>query len=130
MRLFNLSKTFLSCLLLGGMTGAMAHAQGLGASGDISGSVTDPSSAVIANASVTVTDVAKGTKRTVTTDSGGEYRSFSLLPSTYSVTVVKTGFQKEIAKSVVVNHGQTTVLDFQLKVSQVSRAVEGTTEPT
>jgi len=129
MRLFNLSKTFLSCLLLGGMTGAMAHAQGLGASGDISGSVTDPSSAVIANASVTVTDVAKGTKRTVTTDSGGEYRAFSLLPSTYSVTVVKTGFQTEIAKSVVVNVGQTTFLDFHMKVSQVSEAIEVTTEP-
>jgi hypothetical protein len=125
MRLFNLLKIALACLLMGGL----AHAQGVGASGDITGTVTDPSSAVIANATVTVTDIEKGTKRTIATDSTGEYRALSLLPSTYSVSVAKTGFQTEIAKNVVVTIGQTTVLDFHMKVSGVSEAVEVTTEP-
>jgi len=125
MRFFNLPKILLACLL----TGGLAHAQGVGASGDITGTVTDPSSAVIANATVTVTDIEKGTKRTVTTDSTGDYRALSLLPSTYSVSVAKTGFQTEIAKNVVVTIGQTTVLDFHMKVSGVSEAVEVTTEP-
>src|SRR5215469_12543992 len=125
MRLFNLPKVALACLFMGGL----AHAPGVGASRDITGTVTDPSSAVIANATVTVTDVEKGTKRTVTTDSGGQYRALSLLPSTYSVTVAKTGFQTEVAKSVVVTIGQTTILDFHMKVSQVSEAIEVTAEP-
>src|SRR5215475_6584667 len=125
MRLFNLPKIALACLFMGGL----AHAQGVGASGDITGTVTDPSSAVIANATVTVTDIEKGTKRTIATDSTGEYRALSLLPSTYSVTVAKTVFQTEIAKSVVVTIGQTTVLDFHMKLSGVSEAVEVTTEP-
>jgi hypothetical protein len=128
MRLFNLPKIVfacLACLLMGGL----ANAQGVGASGDITGTVSDPSSAVIANATVTVTDVEKGTKRTVTTGNAGEYRALSLLPSTYSVSVAKTGFQTEIAKNVVVTIGQTTVVDFHMKLSTVSEAVEVTTEP-
>ena len=40
----------------------------------------------------------------------------------------KTGFQSEVAKSLVVNVGQTAVQDFHLKVSQVSESVEVTTE--
>src|SRR5262245_44110715 len=125
MRLFNLPKVALACLFMGGL----AHAQGVGASGDITGAVTDPTSAVIANATVTVTDVEKGTRRTIATDSTGEYRALSLLPSTYSVTVAKTGFQTEVANNVVVTIGQTTVLDFHMKLSGVSEAVEVTTEP-
>src|SRR5262245_47285268 len=125
MRLFNLPKVALACLFMGGL----AHAQGVGASGDITGAVTDPTSAVIANATVTVTDVEKGTRRTIATDSTGEYRALSLLPSTYSVAVAKTGFQTEIAKNVVVTIGQTTLVDFHMKLSGVSEAVEVTTEP-
>src|SRR5215471_18567131 len=125
MRWFNLPKVALACLFMGGL----AHAQGVGASGDITGTVTDPSSAVIANATVTVTDIEKGTKRTIATDSSGEFRALSLLPSTYSVTVAKTGFQTEIAKTVVVTIGQTTIVDFHMKLSGVSEAVEVTTEP-
>src|SRR5215472_1483386 len=125
MRLFNLPKIALACLFMGGL----AHAQGVGASGDITGTVTDPSSAVIANATVTVTDIEKGTRRTIATDSTGEYRALSLLPSTYSVTVAKTGFQTEVAKNVVVTIGQTTIVDFHMKLSGVSEAIEVTTEP-
>src|SRR5215831_2706144 len=125
MRFFNLPKIALACLFMGGL----AHAQGVGASGDITGTVTDPSSAVIANATVTVTDIEKGTKRTIGTDSTGEYRVLSLLPSTYSVTVAKTGFQTELAKGVVVTIGQTTVVDFHMKVSAASETVEVTAAP-
>jgi len=49
----------------------MVYAQGVGASGDIRGTVTDPSGAVVTNANVTATDLAKGIKHTVATDSNG-----------------------------------------------------------
>ena len=124
MRLFNLARVFFVCLLISGL----AHAQGVGASGGLKGLVTDPSGATVANATVTATDVAKGNKRTVSTDANGEFQIPGLAPAAYSVTVSKTGFQSEVAKSLVVNIGQTVVQDFHLKVSQVSESVEVTTE--
>jgi hypothetical protein len=124
MRLFNLARVLFVSLLITGL----AHAQGVGASGGVKGLVTDPSGATVANATVTATDVAKGTKRTVSTDSNGEYQIPSLLPAVYSVTVSKSGFQSEIAKTLVVNVGQTAVQDFHMKLSQVSESVEVTTE--
>ncbi|MGZ4845058.1 MAG: outer membrane beta-barrel protein, partial [Candidatus Angelobacter sp.] len=125
MRLVHLLRIFLACLLLTGMV----YAQGVGASGDIKGTVTDPSGAVVTNANVTATDVAKGIKHTVATDNSGQYRLTGLQPATYSVSVSKSGFQSEIAKSVVVNVGQTSTVDFPMKVSQVSEQVEVTAEP-
>jgi len=106
----------------------LACAQGLGASGDLKGTVTDPSGAIVANATVTVTDVARGIKRTVTTDATGEYRVPGLAPATYSVSVSKSGFQSEIAKAVAVTIGQTSSVDFHLKLSQVSEQIEVTAE--
>jgi Carboxypeptidase regulatory-like domain len=125
MRLVHLLRIFLACLLLTGMV----YAQGVGASGDIRGTVTDPSGAVVTNANVTATDVDKGIKHTVATDNNGQFRLTGLQPATYSLSVSKPGFQSEIAKNVVVNVGQTSTVDFPMKVSQVSEQVEVTAEP-
>jgi carboxypeptidase family protein len=124
MKAFHLSKILVVCLLFTGLI----YAQGVGASGDVRGTVTDPSGAIVAGANVTVTDVAKGIKHTATTDSSGAYHLFGLLPATYSVSVAKAGFQPEVAKAVPVVIGQTATVNFQLKVSQVSETVEVTAE--
>ena len=125
MRSIHLLRIILACLLLTGMM----YAQGVGASGDLKGTVTDPSGAVVTNATVTATDVAKGIKHTVATDNNGQYRLTGLPPASYSVSVSKSGFQPEVAKNVVVNIGQTSTVDFPMKVSQVSEQIEVTTEP-
>jgi outer membrane receptor protein involved in Fe transport len=125
MRFVNLLRIVLASLLLTGMV----FAQGIGASGDIRGTVTDPSGAVVTSANVTATDIAKGIKHTVSTDANGQYRLTGLQPATYSLSVSKSGFQSEVAKNVVVNVGQTSTVDFPMKVSQVSEQVEVTAEP-
>ncbi len=125
MRYIHLLKIFLASLLLTGIV----FAQGVGASGDIRGTVTDPSGAVVSGANVTATDIAKGIKHTVATDGNGQYRLTGLQPATYSLSVSKSGFQSELAKNVVVNVGQTSTVDFPMKVSQVSEQVEVTAEP-
>ena len=124
MRSFKLLSIFLICLSIT----SLACAQGLGASGELKGTVSDPSGAIVAGASVTVTDVARGIKRNVTTDATGEYRVPGLAPATYSVSVNKTGFQPEIAKTVVVTVGQTTTIDFKMKLSKVSEQIEVTAQ--
>ncbi len=106
-----------------------AHAQGVGASGSIAGSVSDPTGAAITNATVTATDAEKGLKHPAKSDSNGHYEINGLLPTIYEVKIEISGFQTQIQKGVEVNVGQTVVLDFHLKVSQVAESVEVTTEP-
>ena len=105
------------------------HAQGVGASGDIHGSVTDPSGAVVPNAAVTVQDTRTGLQRTAQTDSSGQFRVTGLAPSTYDVSVKHAGFASTIFKGVLVGIGQTVTTDFQLKVSQVAEQLEVSSEP-
>jgi hypothetical protein len=124
MKVVNVLRALMTLLFLGGV----AFAQGTGASGDLVGTVTDQSGAVVANGTVTATDVGRGTTRTAATSSDGRYAILGLPPSVYSVSTSKSGFATAIAKSVAVVIGQTTTLDFQMKVSQVTESVEVTTE--
>ena len=105
-----------------------AHAQGTGTSGEIRGTVTDPTGGTVPKAAVTVEDSAKGIRRAVVTESDGEFRITGLPPSSYSVTVETAGFQKEIRKEVVVNVGQTLILDFHLQLASATAHVEVTGE--
>jgi hypothetical protein len=125
MRLIKVLACLAACLLL---VSSMALAQGVGASGDIKGTVTDPSGAVLGNATVVATDVGKGIKHTAVSDANGEYQLRGLAPATYDVSTQLSGFQNFVQKGVVVNVGQTATLDFRMKVSQVAESVEVTTE--
>jgi len=64
----------------------MAHAQGVGTSGEITGTVADSSGSVLLKSTVTVVDTQTGLKRTATTDSTGQFRVAGLFPATYDVT--------------------------------------------
>lgn len=114
------------CLL---MVAGMAFGQGTGASGEIRGTVTDPTGAVLSKATVTATDAAKGTKRVAVSDTEGEYHFTSLPPAVYDISIQSGGFQTVSQKGVEVNVGQTVTLDFKLKVSKAAESVEVTTEP-
>ena len=75
-----------------------AFAQGVGASGTITGTVNDSSGAVVTNAIVTATDPQRGTKRATATDSAGRYEITGLAPTTYDVSAQHDGFQTTIQK--------------------------------
>ena len=117
----------LACGLVGLLLfSGMAFGQGTGASGSINGTVTDPSGAVLAGATVTATDAARGIKRSISTNNFGRYEITGLTPSVYNISAEHGGFQTSIQKGMVVNVGQTATLDFQLKVSEVASSVEVT----
>src|SRR5215831_8523647 len=119
----------LVCLMVCALLASgVAFAQGVGASGDITGTVVDPSGAVLPNATVTATDTEKGLKRSTTSDSRGEYHIAGLSPASYEVSAQLSGFKTSIRKNVIVNVGQTFILDFHLSISQVVEQVEVTTE--
>src|SRR5260221_3814249 len=106
----------------------VAHAQGTGTSGEIRGMVTDAAGGTVREATVIVSDPEKGISRSVVTESDGLYEVAGLSPSTYTVTVQVTGFQTETHKNVVLNVGQTLVLDFHLRVAAGTEQIVVTTE--
>jgi hypothetical protein len=114
------------CLLL---ATTMALAQGVGSSGDITGSVTDSSGAFLPKVTISVVDTQTGLKRTAVTDGAGQYRVAGLSPSTYEVSAGLSGFATELRKGVPVAVGQTVVSDFRMKPSQVATVIEVTSEP-
>ena len=80
------------------------------------GLVTDHSDAVIAGATVTVTNIETGISRTVETLDDGLYRLLSLPPGAYRIVVKKPGFADAVRSSVVLTIGQTLRVDFSLEV--------------
>ena len=62
-------------------------------SGDIAGTVTDPTGAALPNATVTLTSLDSGAVQTVTTDSTGNFRFPLLRPGAYRLQVAATGNQ-------------------------------------
>lgn len=70
--------------------------------GSIFGTVSDKSGAVIPNATVTVTDEAKGTVVTVNSNGSGDYSVPHLIPDVYDVKVVAKGFKPFETKGVTV----------------------------
>ncbi len=128
MKLVLVASAFVSLALLL-FASPVAKAQGVGASGDITGTVTDPSGAVIPNAAVVATETARGTSYTATTGDSGQYRLIGLLPATYNVTVRVAGFATMTQNGVVVSVGETTIADFSLKVAATGQVVEVTAAP-
>jgi Carboxypeptidase regulatory-like domain/TonB dependent receptor len=106
-----------------------SNAQGVGTSADLTGTVTDPAGRSVPNARVTAIDEARAVQRTVQSDEQGTYRVSGLAPATYRVTVEHNGFQSEAVKDVVLNVGQTLVLDFHLRVAGTLSTVEVSSAP-
>ena len=86
----------LACLL---PANGVARAQGGGTSGEIRGTITDPTGATVPKATVAIEDSEKGIRRTGVTESDGEYRVEGLPPASYTVTIETTGFRTEIRKA-------------------------------
>ena len=93
--------------------------------GAISGTVTDPSNAVIPNAPVTLTNLGTGVSVTATTNSNGAYNFPLLQPASYKITVKQQGF-RTVEQTVTVTVGQTTTANINLLVGQSSEVVEVT----
>src|SRR5258708_37601690 len=72
-------------------------------SGDIRGTVTDPSGAGVPGSALTLTDQANGAKRKTTSDAQGDFTFLQLPVGTYTITGTKEGFKTLSVRDVVVN---------------------------
>jgi hypothetical protein len=97
--------------------------------GRIYGAVTDQSGGVVPGATVTVTDVARGVARTLTSDNAGEYAAPSLVPGTYAVRVEAKGFNLLQRQDITVDVGQDVRIDLTLQTGTQTQEVIVTGTP-
>ena len=96
--------------------------------GNINGTLTDASGAVVAGAGVVVTNTDTGIVRTLTTNRDGSYAATFLLPGHYDVVLGGGSFGKVDRKGLVVTVGQVLTLDVALPPASVTTEVQVTSE--
>jgi outer membrane receptor protein involved in Fe transport len=97
--------------------------RGQGSSATITGTVTDPSGAVIPGAAVTVLNQATGVDFHQATNSAGVYTVGSLIPGTYTVTVSAKGFKTYANRELVLTVNQILRIDARLEVGSESQTI-------
>ncbi|MGH9354924.1 MAG: carboxypeptidase-like regulatory domain-containing protein, partial [Terriglobia bacterium] len=117
-------RLFLFSVTLGFFMATSARAQVTGAT--LSGTVTDPSGAVIPNAKVSIRNTSTGVIRNVTSDTAGFYTAPNLLPGNYDVTISAAGFSTEVRSGIALTVGANQVLNPTLQVGKVTNRIQVT----
>jgi hypothetical protein len=95
----------------------------------LTGTVTDPSGAVIAGASVTLTNSAEHARFTATTDVSGIFTFTAVPPGTLTLTVVAIAFSSPRPRTLVAQPGQAIDLqEIALELAPVNSTVEAASE--
>ncbi len=91
--------------------------------GSMSGSVVDPSGAVVPGATVTAKNSQTGEERVTNTNSGGAFVFAALQPGVYSVNVEADGFKTTLAPNVSVQIGLQAQVSIALEIGTPSETV-------
>src|SRR5580692_4586857 len=94
---------------------SVARAQGNAAT--LTGTVTDPTHAVVPKATITVTDEASGIVRSATSDAAGFFSFVGVPIGTYDVQVSAPGFNRLLRKGIVVH------IDDQIELKDIALTV-------
>jgi hypothetical protein len=97
--------------------------------GNIHGTVTDSTGAVVVGAQVTLLNAQTGLSRTAQTNGAGQYNFFGLPIGTYGLTFSKAGFKSEVHSDIPINAGATTTLGVTLQPGSTETSVTVTATP-
>ena len=95
----------------------------------LNGTITDPTGAVIPNATVILTNPATNEMKTVTSDGSGFYAFNGLAPATYRLTIQSPGFEKKVIDSVGIVPEQANTMNIQLAPAAAAQTVTVTAAP-
>jgi hypothetical protein len=112
----------LAILTLTSLVGPLSAQTTVG-TGSIVGNVTDPSTAVVRGAKVTIVNLATGQVMSLTTNSSGAYNSGALLPGNYKVQVAVRGFS-QVETPVTVLVGNTATVNAKMQMGRETQVVE------
>jgi hypothetical protein len=118
----------LAVLLTVGLAPNLANAQVL--YGSLVGNVTDQNGAVVAGATVTITDKTTGLTRETASREDGDYSITNILPGTYEVKVTKQGFSTYSRTDLVITANNVTRVDIEMKIGNVSDVVSVAADAT
>ncbi len=119
------SKTlFRPALLLSAFSLVALNAFGQLTSGNLVGTIFDPSGATVPNAAVTVVNQATGVANRTNSSGAGEYRFGNLPVGAYDLTVEAPGFARAATKGVAVQLNLTGTSNVTLGVNQAATTVE------
>ena len=119
--LVKLSFFSLSILLISALGCLTAFGQA--GTSTVRGTVTDPQGNVVAGATVTLTDPAKNSSRTATTEDNGTYRFELVTAGDYNLTVEAKGFKKSVISNVHAAVSNPNPVDVKLEIGNVSETV-------
>src|SRR6266436_1379049 len=92
--------------------------------GVVLGTVRDSSGAVVAGATVRLTNTGENISRQISTSDSGDYEFQNAKPGSYSVTVTRPGFKTFVATQLTLDARQTLRVDAALQVGDVTESVE------
>ncbi len=101
-----------------------AHFLSAQTTGVITGTVSDPSGAVVPNAAVVVKSTGTGEERRFETNSSGIYAAYALPVGRYDITVTAAGFKKAAHSDIQLNVADQLAVNFSLQVGAASETVE------
>ncbi len=102
---------------------ASAIGQSQANAADLSGTVTDPTGAVVAGATVTARGSGTGIVRTATSNAEGNYQFIGLPPGDYEVTVEAKNFKKSVLSGIKLTVGQSADLTVKLDLGEATAVV-------
>ena len=110
-----------SSLLLVVLSGTAAFAQA--GRGGISGTITDPSGAVVPKVTVTLVNHATGVSQHTVSSAAGLYSFVSLNPGVYKVTAAVSGFESVAQENLTVDVDHVSTVNFSLRVGSTKDVV-------
>jgi len=96
--------------------------------GVITGTIMDPTGAVVPNVTVTITNVGTNISQATTTGSDGSYRFALVPPGTYTVDVKATNFAEVRTTGIVVEASQIVPFNVKLELAKASQVIEVTAQ--
>jgi hypothetical protein len=92
--------------------------------GSFTGTVKDPSGALVAQCKITIKSTDTGAERSVLTDAQGSYIAVNMEPSHYEITMEAPGFEKKTVTNIELNSRQEIRIDGALSLSSQTQAVQ------